>query len=126
MMMHHPGTTVMIEGHESEQERLKNPADLSTAQERHMIVSYMMTKTKCNGGFDSIRPARRVVGRDWKDDVVRAAGWGNGALGSHHVELFFTLDGVEIPTRSEHYAQDEDAAPYLSYATDVGDESDED
>ena len=109
----------MIEGHESEQERFKNPGATrtdryvrTTAQQRYMIVSYMM----CHGGFaDRIRPARRVVGRDWKDDVVRAAGWGNGALGSHHVELFFTLDGVEIPTRSEHYERIDPAPPAHSF-----------
>jgi len=49
--------------------------------------------------------------RGWKDLVVSAANWGDNALGSHLVELFFTLDGVEIPTRSEHYARIDPAPP---------------
>ena len=111
MMETHPSTTVRIEGHASSQER-GIESDLS--QDRALTVCNLMGRQTWSartnqgqrlGAFTNRISSSRMTRRGWKDEVVRAASWGDSTLGSHHVELFFTLDGVEIPTRSEHYAR---------------------
>ena len=110
MMETHPSTTVAIEGHASSQEgdlRDSNGRPVNISQDRADTVCCLMADQQWSREcFRICRiPFSRMRRRGWKDHVVRAAGWGQGTLGSHLVELFFTLDGVEIPTRSEHYAR---------------------
>ena len=116
MMETHPSTTVAIEGHASSQERDvrdSNGRCVNISQDRADTVSCLMADQQ-RDGFCRI-PFSRMRRRDWTDRVVVAAGWGSGTLGSHLVELFFTLDGVEIPTRSEHYARIDPAPPAHSF-----------
>ena len=116
MMEAHPRTTVFIEGHASSQERDvrdSNGRPVNISQDRADTVCCLMADeqwTREHGSTCRI-PFSRMRRRDWTDRVVVAAGWGSGTLGSHLVELFFTLDGVEIPTRSEHYARIDPAPP---------------
>ena len=112
MMEAHPRITVFIEGHASSQERDQrdsNGRPVNISQDRADTVCCLMADQQ-RDGFCRI-PFSRMRLRDWTDRVVVAAGWGSGTLGSHLVELFFTLDGVEIPTRSEHYARIDPAPP---------------
>ena len=116
MMETHPRTAVSIEGHASSHEcqlRDSHGRPVKLSEDRAETVSFRMADPEGGPLFRCRIPFSRIARRGWKDDVVRAAGWGDNALGSHHVELFFRLDGVEIPTRSEHYARI-DPAPHLA------------
>ena len=98
LMQRHASLTVIIEGHESTLEY----------QRREQMYGQVLSEDRAAEVFDFMqRPdiVDRMRDRFWNDDVARAAGWGNGALETHHTELFFTLDGVEVPTRGDHYAR---------------------
>ena len=117
MMEAHPRSTVFIEGHASSQERDvrdSNGRPVNISQDRADTVCCLMADEQWDGFCRGI-PFSRMRRRDWTDRVVVAAGWGSGTLGSHLVELYFTLDGVEIPTRSEHYERIDPAPPAHSF-----------
>ena len=55
------------------------------------------------GAMTRVRFAGRVHCRGCEDEVVKRAGW--VGVDTAHVEVFFRLDGVELPARADHYAQ---------------------
>ena len=52
----------------------------------------------------TVRFAYRITCRGWGKAIAVAAGWSAG-LDSRHAEVFFRLDGAEMPPRPPHYAQ---------------------
>ena len=100
MMVRHPTLTVTVDGHESDFDHTLS-GHSTKSQARACFISGLIHDGEDGHSIE----ATRIQFRGWGNAVVSAAGWGNGALGSNHAELFFSLDGVEIPTRGVHYSQ---------------------
>lgn len=122
LLRRHPRVKVVIEGHESTCEGVVQTmedgremrASLGQSEARARVVKDALLEYEClerisrNGSkvwgkLPQPRFAGRITTRGWEDSVSEAAGWSAG-LESAHAELYFTLDGVEVPARSSAYA----------------------
>jgi len=125
LLRSHPRLTVTIEGHEATQEGIVHLTDdgrsvrtsFGGAQQRaeavrdalleHERLERVGSTGAVWGSLPSTRFASRITScRGWEDAVVEAAGW-SGRLETCQVELFFSLDGVEVPSRGSHYKEAE-------------------
>ena len=122
LMRRHPTLRCFIEGHEGPQEGLsfETPeghtirAARGVSHERAEATKAELLNLECLKALDkrgnkvwSTMPRSRFAGRvecrGWDDGVAEAAGW-TGGLGTCHAEVFFVLNGVEVPRRDEGYA----------------------
>ena len=127
LLRRHARLTVIIEGHEAVEEGVSH----QTGAGDELRVSFGSSLARAEAGRDALceleclqsissgrlggarvwgslpkaRFAPRIQCRGWEDAVVEAAGW--AGADTCQAELFFTLDGVELPQRGSHY---EDAA----------------
>lgn len=59
------------------------------------------------GRMPTSRFGPRITTRGWEDSVAEAAGWSGPE--TCQCEVFFSLDGIEMPSRGEHYRRAEEA-----------------
>ena len=120
LLRRHPTLHVVVEAHESAHEGYEltdggrsTHMTYGVSQERADVVLGALAELECLerlapsgarvwGTLPSARFGPRVRCRAWADRVAEEAQWGRG-LNTSHTELFFTIDGIEMPPRGPHY-----------------------
>lgn len=116
-----PELTLVIDGHEGRKEGLvvhdsdgtPMRASKGFSEQRAQAVRTALLDLENLKSIDArgnrvwgMLPKRRfddrIQCRAWEDAVAEAAAWGDG-IESSHAEVYFTIDGVTIPRRGDHY-----------------------
>lgn len=116
-----PELTLVIDGHEGRKEGLvvhgsdgtPMRASKGFSEQRAQAVRTALLDLENLKSMDAkgnrvwgMLPKRRfddrIQCRAWEDAVAEAAAWGDG-IESSHAEVYFTIDGVTIPRRGDHY-----------------------
>ena len=121
LLRRHPKLSVRIEGHEGTHEAVHHAAgdghvrmSLGASVQRAEAVRSALLDLECLERLDRrgnrvwgrmARPGfkSRITCRGWEDAVAAEAGW-TTPLETSHAEVFFSLGGVEVPSRGVAYA----------------------
>jgi len=124
LLRRHPALTLVIDGHEKTSEGMSlegtdgiemrhshgNSLQRAKAVRSAMLEHECLERIDARGNkvwtarLPSPRFPDRIEVCGWEDSVAQIAGWTSG-LETMHAECFFTMDGVTIPARPEHYAR---------------------